>query len=148
MGFEENPEPTMLMEQVKLKSYINDPHQRFIYVHDFIEMWTLNIELLSILPEQNGVEYPHLYKSQGEAPKQNAGAGKFKLLEDTELDDMADEIIKLKKSLIPEIPDLGLDFELNLDLDETELDDEEEDEDNDDSFGPAYGEDLDENEIP
>jgi hypothetical protein len=145
MGFEEQSEPTLMMDQVRLKHYINDPHQRFIYIHDFIEMWTLHIELQSIMQENKDVTYPNLYKSEGTAPKQNAGAGKFKLLEDTELDDMADDIIREKGGLAKDISISDLLDEAGVDEGFEEDDDEDPD---DDEFGPSYGEDLDENELP
>lgn len=60
-----------LMKKCILASLIDDPHQRFLYVHDPKSPWELCIELMKIVPEKDGVDYPICSKSVGEAPKKN-----------------------------------------------------------------------------
>jgi len=140
MGFDENDEPKTLMKDCMLKHYINDPHQKFIYINDFLEMWTLHVELQNILEESANTEYPRLHKSEGKAPKQKVGAGKFLLLDDLEFDNLAEELIKEKGGRISDIGDIE-------ELLAGELDDEDEDDDLDnDEFGPEYGDGLDESD--
>lgn len=50
--------------------FVNDPHQKFIYVFDPDKEWTFQLELLKILPEENGVAYPRCIKVSGTSPKQ------------------------------------------------------------------------------
>src|SRR5689334_13576236 len=41
----DNLTPTALMKDARLRDYVNDPHQRFVYVTDFVANWTLLCEL-------------------------------------------------------------------------------------------------------
>ena len=38
--------PVVTMAQARLRDYVNDPHQRFIYVSDYLANWTLMCELV------------------------------------------------------------------------------------------------------
>ena len=61
---------TIVMKNAVIANFIEDPHQRMIYVYDFLEMWTAYIELVKILPEeQKNTKYPRIIKSMGEPPK-------------------------------------------------------------------------------
>ncbi|MFI5164242.1 MAG: hypothetical protein ACHQHP_03230 [Bacteroidia bacterium] len=53
-----------------IAAFVNDPHQKFIYVFDPEKEWTFQIELLKIIPEQASAQYPTCVKSVGTAPKQ------------------------------------------------------------------------------
>src|SRR5205823_3316448 len=65
----ERPQP--VMSKSKLSQYVIDPHQKIVYVYDFIEMWTLFLELISIGKEENPkLTYPACIKTFGLAPKQ------------------------------------------------------------------------------
>ena len=58
------------MNKAIIANYIEDPHQRMIYVYDFLDMWTAYIELVKIIPsETKGVKYPCVVKSLGVPPK-------------------------------------------------------------------------------
>jgi hypothetical protein len=60
-----------LMGNVKLRSFIDDPHQKFYYTFNFDRPFDFHVELLKIiLEEAKGVTYPAVIKSVGEAPKQ------------------------------------------------------------------------------
>jgi hypothetical protein len=87
--------PSVLMKDSRLRDFINDPHQRFVYVTDFMANWTLFCELLSINDEQAKKDYPLLYKSEGKAPRQREDS-KFKLLDENEFDALAAKILASK----------------------------------------------------
>lgn len=131
MGMDESEDPKTLMQDCLLRDFINDPHQKFIYVHDFLQMWTLHIELQSIQEPNPKVTYPFVFKSEGVAPKQNIGSGKFNLLDDTDFDAIADQLLREKGGPVSDIGNIS-DF-----IDEEDFD--EEDEEEDDEFGPSYG---------
>ncbi|GAB4134388.1 MAG: hypothetical protein Fur0041_07610 [Bacteroidia bacterium] len=58
------------MKDSKIAGFIDDPHQKIIYVFDPAAGWTLMIELLKILPDDPKTMYPKCVKSFGTAPKQ------------------------------------------------------------------------------
>ena len=59
-----------LMENVKLSSLIEDPHQKFYYIYNFDRPFDFHVELIKIILETDpNIEYPVLFKSVGEAPK-------------------------------------------------------------------------------
>ncbi len=114
--------PVVTMNQAKLRDYINDPHQRFIYVTDYLANWTLLIELLSIEESSKDLIYPRLFRSEGKAPRQREDS-KFKMLDDNEFDVLAAKILASK----------GIQNELTQEFSELETDATDEDED--DEFG-------------
>ncbi len=59
-----------LMENTKLSSFIDDPHQKFYYTSNFERPFDFHVELVKILDDAPGVAYPVTAKSVGEAPKQ------------------------------------------------------------------------------
>lgn len=60
----------ILMENAKLKNYIEDPHQKFYYTYDFERPYDFHVELIKIIIDADeGILYPALVKSRGEAPK-------------------------------------------------------------------------------
>ncbi|MEJ7693669.1 hypothetical protein [Daejeonella sp.] len=64
-----------LMENSKLSSFIDDPHQKFYYIYNFDRPFDFHVELIKImLNEEAGKSYPHVSRSLGEAPK-IAGSG-------------------------------------------------------------------------
>lgn len=62
--------PKKLMNKSKLVSFIDDPHQKFLYVSDFTAQWTFCIELIKILLDESKESFPRCVKSSGKAPKQ------------------------------------------------------------------------------
>lgn len=68
---------TKLPHQTFLNKYINDPHQRFIYLFDPELDWSFFIELVKILKAEPHKKYPLLARKEGEAPKQNKLRGKL-----------------------------------------------------------------------
>ncbi|MGY4385486.1 hypothetical protein ACVWYN_002526 [Pedobacter sp. UYP24] len=59
-----------LMENSKLSSFIEDPHQKFYYIYNFERSFDFRVELIKIILQTDpSIEYPFLVKSLGEAPK-------------------------------------------------------------------------------
>ncbi len=65
-----NLDPKKLMADVKIAKFIEQPHQRFVYVFDPIVQWSFLIEMIKIADESPKVNYPICIKSFGTAPKQ------------------------------------------------------------------------------
>lgn len=59
-----------LMSATKTAKYIDDPHQRFVYVFDPVVQWSFTLELMKIGTEDPKVKYPACVKTAGMAPKQ------------------------------------------------------------------------------
>jgi len=65
-----NLDPKKLMADVKIAKYIEQPHQRFVYVFDPSVQWTFCLEMIKITEENPRTDYPSVAKSIGTAPKQ------------------------------------------------------------------------------
>ena len=79
------------MNQFKMASLIEDPHQKFVYVNNPNFSWTLLIELMKIVPDDVKVKYPICVKSVGLAPKQLQNSNVIPVLADMdEVDDNLD----------------------------------------------------------
>jgi len=65
-----NVDPKKLMADIKIAKYIEQPHQRFVYVFDPNAQWTFLIEMIKITEENPKTGYPSIVKSIGTAPKQ------------------------------------------------------------------------------
>jgi hypothetical protein len=63
-------DPKKLMSETKIARFIDQPHQRFVYVFDPNVQWTFLIEMIKIVEESNKLQYPAIVKSIGTAPKQ------------------------------------------------------------------------------
>jgi hypothetical protein len=63
-------DPKKLMSETKIARFIEQPHQRFVYVFDPNVQWTFLIEMIKIVEENRKVDYPAIVKSIGSAPKQ------------------------------------------------------------------------------
>ncbi len=78
-----------IMSKSKLSDFIIDPHQKMIYIYDFIELWTMQIELTGIeIKEKAGQTYPYCAKKSGLAPKQYDKVQKFGIVDDNEFDEI------------------------------------------------------------
>ncbi len=67
---EDDQEKTPIMSKSILADYIDDPHQKIIYIFDFLAMWTFYLELVKIQKDDPKVTYPQIVRSVGAAPKQ------------------------------------------------------------------------------
>jgi hypothetical protein len=90
------------MSNAKLKDFVDDPHQKYVYITDFNEQWILHIELQSIQNDVKGISYPLLFKSTGKAPKQNEGLGRFKIVDENEFDEIANKLVSKHGAVIDE----------------------------------------------
>lgn len=62
--------PKKLMSETKIAKYIEQPHQRFVYVYDADAQWCFLLELIKIDSENPKTKYPVCVKSAGKEPKQ------------------------------------------------------------------------------
>jgi len=62
--------PIRQMSASRIAGFIDDPHQKLVYVFDPLAKWTLLMELIKILNDDPKVNYPRTVKSSGAAPKQ------------------------------------------------------------------------------
>ncbi len=102
------------VEEIRLSKFIDDPHQKFYYTYNFDRPYDFHVELIKILKEEDGKEYPALFKKVGEAPR-NLTAANFPISPD---DDDEDEFVA------EEGEEYGVDEEDDYDM----FDDEEGDE--------------------
>jgi hypothetical protein len=65
-----NVDPKKLMSETKIAKFIEQPHQRFVYVFDPNVQWTFLIEMIKIVEENKKLDYPAIVKSIGNPPKQ------------------------------------------------------------------------------
>lgn len=63
-------DPKKLMAETKIAKYIEQPHQRFVYVFDPNVQWTFLIEMVKIAEENKRLVYPSIIRSYGNPPKQ------------------------------------------------------------------------------
>ncbi len=66
----DNHQKPLLMRDSELKDFIDDPHQRLLFLYDYINRWTFYIELIKIMPEDKGIVYPRFSKSKGPVPRE------------------------------------------------------------------------------
>jgi hypothetical protein len=57
--------PVSVMDDVKIRDVIDDPHQRFIYEYDFLNPRTFFIEMTRILDADEKKSYPICVKQEG-----------------------------------------------------------------------------------
>lgn len=102
MGDEDDDEaPLLIMKQTRLCDVINDPHQKFVYVFDFLEMWTFCVELTGInIKEDAKTKYPVCIKSTGMSPKQYDKVARFGFVDDNEFDEITKNYL-LKSDELP-----------------------------------------------
>jgi hypothetical protein len=66
---EDDPKAPLVMSKVKLAETIDDPHQKLIYLYDYINMYEFNLELCKIFPTDANVKYPRCVRKSGIIPK-------------------------------------------------------------------------------
>ncbi len=100
----ENPIPEM--KTAKLSQFVNDPHQKIIYVYDFMAMWTMRLELFGIeIKENPKFTYPRIGKTVGLAPKQYDKVQRFGLVDDNEFDEITKNYLDKTEEIGGEISD-------------------------------------------
>ncbi len=101
MGGIESGAPELSMKELVLKDHINEIHERFLYVYDFLRMWCFYVELLEINDPDPKVVYPVMSFEVGEAPAEDSK--EVDLLEDLDLDDLGFGSNKKERTGDPEI---------------------------------------------
>lgn len=110
-----------------LGKFIDDPHQKFLYIYDPEGGdWHLRAEVIKLFKAETGKDYPSIFKSIGESPKQ------YVKVKDADKDPSS-KLFKEADDIIDELTD-----------DDEDDDDEEEEEK--DEFN-LFGDDVDESEI-
>jgi len=110
-----------------LGKFIDDPHQKFLYIYDAEGgNWHLRVEIMRLFKAEQGVEYPTIFKSNGEAPKQ------YIKTKDADKDPSA-KLFKEVDDIIDKLTD--------------DDDEEEDDEEDEKSEFNLFGDDVDESEI-
>lgn len=103
---DEDSIPIPTMKDSRLSMFVNDPHQKIVYVYDFLEMWTMHLELVGIeMKEKAGVKYPVCSKSVGLAPKQYDKVQRFGLVDDNEFDEITKNYLDKSDEIPGEISD-------------------------------------------
>jgi hypothetical protein len=102
----EVPIPVMIMEDVKIREVIDDPHQRILFEYNFLNPTTFFIELTKIVEGDPKKQYPACVKKEGtmtptvapnflsflDDPDEEAMLGELdKLIESGELEEEIDE---------------------------------------------------------
>jgi hypothetical protein len=102
----EVPIPVMIMEDVKIREVIDDPHQRILFEYNFLNPTTFFIELTKIVEGDPKKQYPICVKKEGtmsptvtpnflsflDDPDEDAMLGELdKLIESGELEEEIDE---------------------------------------------------------
>jgi hypothetical protein len=100
------PIPVMIMEDVKIREVIDDPHQRILFEYNFLNPRTFFIELVKIVDADQKKVYPNCVKSVGtiaptvmpnflsflDDPDEDAMLGEVdKMIQDGELEEEIDE---------------------------------------------------------
>jgi hypothetical protein len=91
------PIPVMIMEDVKIREVIDDPHQRILFEYNFLNPTTFFIELMKIVEGDPKKVYPICVKKEGTmAP--TATPNFLSFLDDPDEDAMLGELDKLIES--------------------------------------------------
>jgi hypothetical protein len=61
-------ERKLQMDKCPLNEFIDDPHQRFLFIYDLSKGWTFYIELSKIVSKDKGADYPRVVNSVGGVP--------------------------------------------------------------------------------
>ncbi|MBW6478199.1 MAG: plasmid pRiA4b ORF-3 family protein [Bacteroidales bacterium] len=61
-------ERKLQMDKCPLNEFIDDPHQRFLFIYDLSKGWTFYIELSKIVSKDKGADYPRVVNSEGGVP--------------------------------------------------------------------------------
>lgn len=132
MSDDDESKKAKLMKSAVIADFIEDPHQKLIYVYDFFNMWTFTIELMKIIPKPDAKSsYPQIVKSAGEIPKQFKGPQAIPLLNDEDEEEDSLQSSRKKNSAYDDEDEYG--------LDEDELGDDIQDDFDEFSSGHDHG---------
>ncbi|MFP4064116.1 MAG: IS1096 element passenger TnpR family protein [Bacteroidales bacterium] len=66
---EESQTPPLMQDAV-LKDYIDDPHQRLLFIYDSLNQWNFYIEMVKIQPAEKNTVYPAITRQEGGVPRE------------------------------------------------------------------------------
>lgn len=88
--------PKRLMHKSKMAEFIEDPHQKMLYLFDFEAQWSFTIELIKIIVDEDVIaSYPRCINSAGIAPKQYKPTTLPPVVDDDEDDEPGDPVEKI-----------------------------------------------------
>lgn len=87
MNFDENS-TVAIMKDTKLNTVIFDPHQKLIYVYDYMNMFTFEMELVKIQDEDPKTLYPKVVKSMSDIQMSMSPVPPVQVAEDEENTEM------------------------------------------------------------
>jgi len=90
------PIPVMIMEDVKIREVIDDPHQRILFEYNFLNPRTFFIELMKIVDADPKKVYPMCVKKEG-ALSPTIAPNFLSFLDDPDEDAMLGELDKMIK---------------------------------------------------
>lgn len=67
---DESQDSMLIMKDAIISDVIDDPHQKLLYVYDYLHYWTFYLELIKIGKASSAHKYPRIAKSLGEVPKE------------------------------------------------------------------------------
>ena len=78
----------MLMKETHLNSIVNESQKKFIYIYDFLKLWTFYIDIFAIKDHKKNTIYPKFIFSKGSLPEK---APKKTFIADENNDDFNEE---------------------------------------------------------
>jgi len=60
--------PILLMDNCVISDYVDDPHQKFLFIYDLAVDWNFYIELMRIPQGDEKLDYPRVVRSIGKTP--------------------------------------------------------------------------------
>ena len=81
-----NDKNEKIMKEYSLESLINEDQMKFIYIYDFLNLWTFFVEIFEVNSIIQGTKYPKLIFSLGKLPKK-APERNFEEIKDIEFED-------------------------------------------------------------
>ena len=85
-SFQEEDKDELIMENCSLDSIIDENQKKFIYIYDFLNLWTFFIEIFEINSIIKDVKYPKLIFSLGKIPEK-APDKNFEEIKNNEFED-------------------------------------------------------------
>ena len=78
----------MLMKETHLNSIVNESQKKFIYIYDFLNLWTFYVDIFEIKDHKKNTIYPKFIFSKGSLPEK---APKKTFIADENNDDFNEE---------------------------------------------------------
>jgi len=110
-----NAAPILYMDKCVLSDYIDDPHQKFLYIYDVAKDWNFYIELSRIIRATERKDYPLVSASYGPIPIE---ISKKPVPLPGLTDDDDDEMVAIPGDPEDDDPDAVMDMEDNEDDDD------------------------------